>query len=83
MKRPPHSLFSRSQVRLLIGPALNGALYGIVIMVAFMEAFMLVSKELGKLENYRTEREYTNNYVEKMFFFIFVDGYMMFWIIGL
>ena len=28
-------------------------------------------------------QEFQDAYVNKMFFFIFVDGYMMFWIIGL
>jgi len=70
-------------LRMVTGAALNGILYGLLIMVLMMFFFMKMAKELGKLENYRTEQEFADQYVLKMFFFIFVDGYMMFWILGL
>jgi len=70
-------------LRMVLGSGLNGILYGVLIMVIYMTFFQAVAHQLTRLENYRTEREFHDNYVLKMFFFIFVDGYMMFWILGL
>jgi len=70
-------------VRMLLGTGLNATVYGIVVMVGLLTAFQKVARWLCTMENYRTDKEFDDQWVLKMFFFIYIDGYCLFWILGL
>ena len=58
----------------MLSSGLNGILYGLIIMVGMLMAFSEVSKRLCMMENYRTEAEFQDQWIMKMFFFIYIDG---------
>ena len=55
-------------VRVLLGTGLNATVYGIVVMVGLLTAFQKVANWLCTLENYRTDKEFQDQWVLKMFF---------------
>ena len=55
---------------------------GLVIMGLELSVFGAVSRMLTEHENYRTQSAHEAAYVSKMFFFIFVDGYLWYWVLG-
>jgi len=67
----------------LIASALNGLMYGLIIMGLELLLFGAISRVLTEFENYRTQSEFESAYVFKMFFFVWVDGYLWYWILGL
>jgi len=67
----------------LLASCLNGLLYGTLIMGLELGIFGAVSLALTRFENYRTQSEFESSYVFKMFFFIWVDGYLWYWLLGL
>ena len=67
----------------LIASALNGLMYGAIIMGLELLLFGAVSRVLTEFENYKTQSEFESAYIFKMFFFVWVDGYLWYWILGL
>ena len=55
-------------VRVLLGTGLNASVYGVVVMVGLLTAFQKVANWLCTLENYRTDKEFQDQWVLKMFF---------------
>ena len=70
-------------LRLVFASALNPLLYAVIVMVGLLTMFNYISHKLCVFENYRTDKEFKDQWTLKMFFFIYVDGYMMFWILSL
>jgi len=66
----------------MIASALNGLMYGSIIMGLELLLFGAISRNLTEFENYRTQSEFESAYIFKMFFFVWVDGYLWYWILG-
>jgi len=66
-------LFVQS-INSLLGSLVGGALNAIVIMVLNL-VWGYIAKQLNEWENYRTETEYVNNLIFKIFAFYFVNSY--------
>ena len=51
-------------------------------MVLELGLFRHISGLLSEFENWQLQSEYESAYVFKVFFFIFVDGYLWYWVLG-
>ena len=59
-----------------LASGVNGALYGLGVMGLELFLFGAISRVMTEFENYRTQSEFERAYVFKMFFFVFIDGYL-------
>ena len=63
-------------MKTFLASGVNGALYGLGVMGLELFIFALISRTMTEFENYRTQSEFERAYVFKMFFFVFIDGYL-------
>jgi len=74
--------FFTGLTRKFLASGVNSLLYGFVIMVLELGLFRHISGLLSEFENWQLQSEYESAYVFKVFFFIFVDGYLWYWVLG-
>ena len=63
-------------MKTFLASGVNGALYGLGVMGLELFIFAIISRTMTEFENYRTQSEFERAYVFKMFFFVFIDGYL-------